>query len=126
MRLVAALAIILAAQVARADKTFTSEKSATWDCSKDGSVTITHGNGKYTFKGTCKDITINGGHNTLAVEGVTTLTINGASNAITADSVDTITITGAENKISWKKSGGPDGKPTMTALGQNNKLTQTK
>ena len=87
MRLVAALAIILAAQVARADKTFTSEKSATWDCSKDGSVTITHGNGKYTFKGTCKDITINGGHNTLAVEGVTTLTINGASNAITADSV---------------------------------------
>jgi hypothetical protein len=121
-----ALAIVLAAPAVYADKTFTSEKSATWDCSKDGSVTISHGNGKYTFKGACKDITINGGHNTLAIEGVTTLTINGASNVVTADSVDTVTIAGSDNKVSWKKSGGADGKPAMTALGQNNKVTQTK
>jgi hypothetical protein len=121
-----ALAILLAAPVVYADKTFTSEKSATWDCSKDGSVTISHGNGKYTFKGACKDITINGGHNTLSVEGVTTLTINGSSNAITADSVDTVSITGSDNKVGWKKSGGAGGKPAMTSLGQNNKLTQAK
>jgi hypothetical protein len=117
---------LLAARWAHADKTFTSEKSATWDCSKDGSVAITHGNGKYTFKGTCKEITINGGHNTLAIEAVTTLTINGSSNAITAETVDTVAITGSDNKVSWKKSGGADGKPAMTALGQNNKVTQAK
>jgi hypothetical protein len=120
------LLLLLVPASAFADKDFTSEKSATWDCSKDATVTINHSNGKYTFKGVCKDITINGGHNTLTTEGVTTLTINGASNAITADSVDTVAITGSDNKVSYKKSGGTGGKPAMSSLGQNNKVTAAK
>jgi hypothetical protein len=120
--LIAALLCLPA--VALADKTFTTEKSATWDCSKDASVTISRGNGKFTLKGACKDITVNGGHNTLAIEAVETLTINGASNTITADSVDTVSVTGSDNKITWKKAKG--GKPTVTSLGQNNAVTQGK
>lgn len=120
------LLLLLVPAMAFADKDFTSEKVATWDCSKDAAVTINHSNGKYTFKGACKDITINGGHNTLTTQGVTTLTINGASNAIAADSVDTIAITGSDNKVSYKKSGGTGGKPAMTSLGQNNKVTAAK
>jgi hypothetical protein len=118
--------VLLVPGLAAADKEFTNEKAATWDCSKDATVTITHGNGKYTFKGACKDITINGGHNTLTVEGVTTLTINGASNTVAVDSTDTIAITGSNNKVTWKKSGGADAKPATSSLGQNNTITQAK
>ena len=120
------LVLLLVPTIAYADKDFTAEKSATWDCSKDATVTINHSSGKYTFKGPCKDITINGGHNTLTVEGVTTLNINGGSNAITADSVDTVAITGSDNKVSYKKSGGTGGKPATSSLGQNNKVTAAK
>ncbi|HET9989290.1 MAG TPA: hypothetical protein VFQ65_12255, partial [Kofleriaceae bacterium] len=69
MKLVIA-ALLACSTLASADKSFTAEKSATWDCAKDASVTIMHGNGKYTFKGACKDITVNGGHNVLAIENV--------------------------------------------------------
>jgi Protein of unknown function (DUF3060) len=120
------LLLLLVPAMAFADKDFTPEKAATWDCSKDPTVTINHSNGKYTFKGVCKDITINGGHNTLTTEAVTTLTINGGSNAVTSDSVDTVAITGSDNKVSFKKSGGTGGKPAMSSLGQNNKVTAAK
>ena len=119
-------ALLAWSSLASADKTFTSEKTATWDCAKDASVTIMHGNGKYTFKGACKDITVNGGHNTLAIENVATLTINGSSNTVTADAVDTVTVTGSDNKVTWKKSGGTGGKPTVTTLGQNNAVNAGK
>jgi hypothetical protein len=120
------VAVMLLSSVAFADKSFTSEKTATWDCAKDATVTITHGNGKYTFKGACKDITVNGGHNTLVVETVATLTVNGSSNTITSDSLDTVTVTGSDNKVTWKKSSGAGGKANVTTLGQNNSLNSGK
>ena len=121
------LALVLCVpSLALADKDFTGGKGATWDCAKDANVNINHGNGKYTFKGACKTVNVNGGHNTLAIETVETIDLNGASNTITADSVDTITINGADNKVTWKKSKGPDGKPTVTTLGQNNSVKQGK
>lgn len=121
-----AFALLFVPAIALADKSFTAEKTATWDCAKDATVTITHGNGKYTFKGTCKDITVNGGHNTLVVETVATLTVNGSSNTITSDSLDTVTVTGSDNKVTWKKSSGAGGKPTVTSLGQNNTVNAGK
>jgi hypothetical protein len=121
-----AFALLLLPAIALADKSFTAEKSATWDCAKDATVAITHGNGKYTFKGACKDITVNGGHNTLVIETVATLTVNGSSNTITADTLDTATVTGSDNKVTWKKSGGAGGKPAVTALGQNNTINAGK
>jgi hypothetical protein len=125
MKLVIA-AVLLTCSVAVADKSFTSEKSATWDCAKDASVTISHGNGKYTFKGACKAITVNGGHNTLTVENVVTLTVNGSSNVITADNLDTVSLTGSDNKVTYKKSAGTGGKPAVSSLGQNNAITAGK
>jgi len=124
--LLAVLATCAFASLASADKAFTAEKTATWDCAKDASVTITHGNGKYTFKGACKDITVNGGHNALTIENVATLTVNGSSNTITADNVDTVSVTGSDNKVTYKKSGGTGGKPTVSSLGQNNAINAGK
>ena len=118
--------LLLTCAVASADKAFTAEKSATWDCSKDATVTITHGNGKYTFKGACKGITVNGGHNTLAIESVATLTVNGSSNTITTDNLDSVSLTGSDNKVAYKKSGGAGGKPTVSSLGQNNAINAGK
>lgn len=124
--LLAVLATCSVATLASADKAFTAEKTATWDCAKDASVTITHGNGKYTFKGACKDITVNGGHNALTVENVATLTVNGSSNTVAADQVATINLTGSDNKVTYKKSSGTGGKPTVSSLGQNNSITAGK
>jgi hypothetical protein len=119
-------ALLVCSTLAWADKSFTAEKAATWDCAKDASVTITHGNGKYTFKGACKAITVNGGHNVLVVESVTTLTLDGSSNTVTTDTLDTVSVTGSDNKVTWKKSGGTGGKPTVSQLGQNNAVTAGK
>ena len=118
--------MVCAVHAAFADKSYVDGHGGTWDCAKDASVTIMHGNGKYTFKGACKDITVNGGHNTLAIENAATLTINGSSNTVTADTVDTVSVTGSDNKVTWKKSGGTGGKPTVTTLGQNNAVTAGK
>ncbi|HET9992587.1 MAG TPA: DUF3060 domain-containing protein, partial [Kofleriaceae bacterium] len=62
----------------------------------------------------------------LAIETVATLTINGSSNTVAADAVDTVSVTGSDNKITWKKSGGTGGKPTVSTLGQNNAVTVGK
>lgn len=123
--IVFALALI-APSLALADKNYTGGKGATWDCAKDPTVNINHGKGTYTFKGACKAININGGHNTLVIEIVESIDVNGASNVITAGSVDTININGADNKITWKKSKGAGDKPAVTTLGQNNSVTQGK
>jgi len=118
-------AVLLAPGLAGADKNFTGGKGTTWDCKKDPTVNINHGKGTYTFKGECKAININGGHNTLKIERVTDLNVNGASNTVTIDSVDSININGADNKITWKKAGTGD-KPAVSTLGDGNSVTQGK
>jgi len=117
---------LLVPSLALADKNYTGGKGATWDCAKDPTVNINHGKGTYTFKGECKAININGGHNTLVIERVETIDINGASNTVTAASVDAINVNGADNKITWKTSKGAGDKPAVTTLGQNNSVTQGK
>ncbi|MEO6776338.1 MAG: DUF3060 domain-containing protein [Kofleriaceae bacterium] len=128
MKLVIAAILVGSAfgALAWADKSFTGDKTATWDCAKDATVTIMHGNGKYTFKGACKDITVNGGHNALTIEHVATLTLNGSSNKVAAGNLDAVNITGSDNKVTWKRSGGTGGKPTVSTLGQNNAITAGK
>jgi hypothetical protein len=112
-------------RLARADKTYTGGKGATWDCKKDHTVNINHGKGKYTFKGECKEIHINGGDNTLKIESVDELDVNGGKNTITVGTVDAININGASNKVSWKKSKSAD-KPAIKTEGDGNKVTQAK
>ncbi len=124
MKILIAAVLACTSGLALADKSFTAEKSGTWDCAKDASVTISRGNGRFTLKGACTNVTVNGGHNTVVVEHAANLTINGASNTITADTVETIAITGSNNKITWKQAKG--GKPKVSELGQNNTVTKAK
>ena len=123
--LLIALILVTPLSLARADKDFTGGKGATWDCKTDPSVNINHGKGTYTFKGECKHINVNGGHNTLTIENVGELDINDASNTVNVTTVGTINLVGADNKITWKKAQSGD-KPTISTVGDNNKVTQAK
>src|SRR5258708_7918532 len=107
MKLVIAIALLVPA-LAAADKDFPGGKGATWDCKDDPTVNINHGTGKYTFKGECKTINVNGGHNTLTIETVAELNINGASNTVTIEAVGAINLVGSGNKITWKKATAGD------------------
>lgn len=126
MKNIVAVVLMLVPTIARADKVFSTEKTGSWDCSKDPRVIVNKSTGKYTFTGPCQEITINGGHLTIAIEQVGTLTVNGSNSAITADKLDSGSVNGSNNKITWKTSAGAGGKPEVSALGQNNSITQAK
>ncbi|CAN5330428.1 hypothetical protein BH11MYX1_BH11MYX1_45350 [soil metagenome] len=127
-RLHATLAVVLmiVPTLASAEKVFNTEKTGTWDCGKDATVVINKSTGKYTLTGACKEITINGGHLTVAIESVGTLSVNGSDSTITTDKLDSGSVSGSNNKITWKTSGGAGGKPEVSALGQNNAITRAK
>ena len=116
-----ALTLILAAPVALADKSFTGGKGAAWDCAKDPNVNIAHGRGNYTFKGACKQINLNGGESTIAIESVDQLNVNGGKNTITVGEVDQINLVGAGNTITYKKGKSGD-KPAVSISGTGNKV----
>ncbi len=123
MKRIAILLLVLAPGLAAADKDLS--KSTTWDCKKDPVVSIGNGNGKYTFKGACKSISLGGGENTLTIESVETLNIGSGKNTITVGTVGTIDVGGADNKITWKKAMSGD-KPTMKGQPDKNTITQGK
>ena len=119
-RLVAFLMVVTPV-VASADKDL--EKSGVWDCKKDPVVSIGNGDGKYTFKGKCKTISVAGGENKLTIESVDTLDVAGAENTITVGTVDVIDVGGSDNKITWKKAKSGD-KPTLKGQPDKNTVTQ--
>jgi hypothetical protein len=123
-RLAMLLAISLSSPVL-ADRVIEIDKTATVDCGKDPDVAINHGNGDYTFKGTCNKIHLQGGGNKLTIENVKTLTIIGADNTATIDGVDKISVTGAKNTVTYKKTVAAK-KTAVAAIGANNKITQSK
>jgi hypothetical protein len=125
MNRLALVLVVLAATPALGERVIMAEKTATIDCAKDPDVAINHGEGDYTFKGTCNKIHLQGGGNKLTIENVKTLTIVGASNTATVDGTDKISVTGANNTITYKKT--IDAKKTaIAAIGANNKITQAK
>src|SRR5689334_23546894 len=97
-----ATVVIASSSSARADKVFSTGRGATWNCKQDPVVTIEHGNGNYTLKGTCSTVNLDGGNNSLTIEGATTLNINGAHNKVAIDAVDTINLVGSNNTVSYK------------------------
>lgn len=118
-------AIALAPALASADKNFTAGKGAAWDCGKEPTVHIMHGDGNYTFKGACKLISIQGGQNKLTIESVDMLSITGGGNTIDVGTVDTVKIIGANNQLTWKAAKSGD-KPKISAVGAGNKFEQAK
>lgn len=118
-------AAVLGVAPALADKTFNAGSGATVDCSKDPKVSINHGKGTYTFTGKCTQISVNGGDNKLTVESVESLDVNGSTNTIAVDAVGTLNVNGSSNKITWKRGVKGD-KPSVTALGSGNAISQAK
>lgn len=116
-----ALLIALVPLTAVAEKNYVGGKGGTWDCAKDPVVNINHGKGRYTFKGECEEINVNGGHGTFTIESVGTLNVNAAKNTISIGAVDTINVNGADNTITYKKSKGDDG-VTVNSVGTGNKI----
>jgi hypothetical protein len=109
----------IASSVARADKAFRTGKGTAWDCKQDPVVSIDHGNAAYSFKGSCKTISVNGGHNTLSIENSATLNVTGGDNRVTIDAVDTINLIGSNNTVTYKSALHGDG-PTVNKVGSNN------
>ncbi|MDQ3337353.1 MAG: DUF3060 domain-containing protein [Myxococcota bacterium] len=120
-----ALLLVLVPFTAAADKNYQSGKGGTWNCAKDPVVNINHGRGKYTFKGACDAINVNGGQSTLTIESVDTLNVNAAKNTIKIGTVDTINVNGADNTITYKKS-KDEGGATVTNVGTGNKIGPAK
>src|SRR5882672_10173629 len=116
-----ALIVALVPLAAHADKNYLKETGASWDCKNDPVVNITHGHGKYDFKGACKTITLNGGENTLNIDSVDEVNVTGAKNTVTLGTVDKINIVGSDNVVSYKKAKTGD-KPAIAATGANNKV----
>jgi phage baseplate assembly protein gpV len=113
---------LLAGSAALADQHFNDGKGATWDCAKDAIVHINASSGAYTFKGACKEVHVNGGSNTLAIENVSELHVNGASNTVTiAESNGEIHVNGSHNKVHWDK-----GSPKVKSNGPGNEVGATK
>ena len=119
-----ALLLALIPVTAIADKNYNGGKGAVWDCAKDPIVKINHGRGKYTFKGACETIYLNGGQSKLTIESVGTLHVNAAQNTISIGTVDSINLTGAQNKITYKKAKGDS--VNVSDNGVGNSVAQTK
>jgi hypothetical protein len=112
------VALLLVPALALADKSFSGGAGGAWDCTADPVVVITGNSARYAITGACRSISIAGGHNALTIIKVGTLDVTGTGNTIAVESVDAIDINGANNTITYK-----GGKPKLTQLGQNNRLT---
>jgi hypothetical protein len=118
----AAIACLVSSSIAHADKIYRVGRGATWDCKQDPVVSILHGNGKYTFTGACKSITLTGGNNTLTIATTDSISITGAHNKVAIDTVDAINIVGSHNTVTYKSAAHGD-KPSVSQIGTNNVIS---
>lgn len=119
---IAAIAGITSSSVVHADKVFRVGKGATWDCKQDPVVSIEHGKGTYTLKGSCKAVSLTGGNNHLTVESVESISITGAHNTVAIDAVDSISIVGSDNTVTYKAAVHGDA-PSVSKIGANNAVS---
>lgn len=116
------IALVLMTGAASADKHYTEGKGGTWDCAKDAVVSIEANDGKYTFKGACKGVSVNGNNNQITVETTALLSVNGNKNSVDAATADAVLVPGNENKVTVTKK-----KPsTQSTTGNNNKISVPK
>jgi len=120
-RALVSVLMVCATHFAFADKHYVEGHGGTWDCAKDGVIAIDANAGKYTFKGACKSISINGNSNDVTLESTATLSVNGNTNKVTATSADALLVPGNENSVTVKKPPGTSSNP-----GTNNKITVPK
>lgn len=123
MKHVVFLACVLFSVPALADRTVTGD-SGSFDCRKDPVVVIQHGDGDYTFTGTCDKIVVNGGDNKLTIENVKKLSLVGTDNKVTVQGADKIGVTGSDNVVTYKGTVSGKGKVAVASVGTGNKITK--
>jgi hypothetical protein len=123
MKRILFLVVVLVPAVAGADKVWNSGKGTTWDCKKDGNVTVNASKGTWTFKGACTSVTLNGSAIKAKIESAETLAVNGSMGNVTVGTVGTLSVTGAKNKVTWSKAHSGDA-PSISNTGVDNQIAQ--
>lgn len=103
----------------------TKGPSLVYDCSKAPTLSITDGGGRYQLTGTCDEVSVVGGNNTIAAENIKKLSVAGSDNDIAVGAVDKISILGSGNKVSYRK-GLSRPAPKIGDLGSDNKVSLAK
>jgi hypothetical protein len=121
-RIALALAIVLVAPSAFAEKVFKKATNETWDCAKDANVRIAQDKGTFGFLGECKRITVSGKKNVLSIASAQKLVVSGRSNLVQIEEAGSIAVSGSGNQITWTKAMKGD-KPKITK-GHGNTVKQ--
>ena len=125
MKMLAILAISLAATAASADVTvMDNNKTITVDCAKDRNVQLIGNHLTVSLSGACESVKVTGNHETV-VGSVTNAFVAGNHNTLNLDSVDNISVAGNHNTIAYKKPLAKK-KTSVANLGKGNTVSQTK
>jgi hypothetical protein len=125
MKMLAILAISLAATAASADVTvMDNNKTITVDCAKDKNVQLIGNHLTVSLSGACESVKVTGNHETV-VGSVTNAFVAGNHNTLNLDSVDNISVAGNHNTIAYKKPLAKK-KTSVANLGKGNTVSQTK
>lgn len=89
------------------------------------SVVIEARSSNITLNGQCLIITVRGAGNTISIKSAGTVLIDGPSNILTIDAADSITVNGAGNQVAYAQA-LTKARPSVLAVGDNNKLVQLR
>jgi hypothetical protein len=100
--LLALIVVISLAACGSEDKSYTGEKTATHDCSKEPALSITTSNATLTFTSTCERVSINGDDN--RIEATKAVAISGSKNVVEIGAADKISANGSDNTVYYAKA----------------------
>jgi len=105
--------------------TYTTDGATiTHDCAGHPRVKIKARGGRYTFRGACDGIGVEGDRVALTISSVAALAIDGDGNRAVADQLGSVAIQGNGNKITYRRSRG--GAPPVAGAGDDNTVIRTK
>ena len=116
--LLALIVVISLAACGEEDKSYTGEKTATHDCSKEPALSIRTSNATLTFTSTCERVSINGDDNMVRIEATKAAAISGSKNVVEIGAVDKISVNGSGNTVYYAKA--LTGSTSSYATGNNN------
>ncbi len=112
--------------VATADALFADNKqTATVDCAKDSSVSITGNDATITLAGVCENVLVSGNKATVTGSAKNVL-VSGNDNTVALEVVDKLLVSGNSNTVSYKKSTDGKKKPKVSNTGNKNKVSVAK
>jgi hypothetical protein len=112
--------------VAAADALFADNKqTATVDCAKDASVSITGNDATITLTGVCENVLVSGNKAKLT-GSAKNVAVSGNDNTVDLDTVDKLLVSGNSNTVSYKKSSDPKKKTKFSNTGNKNKIAVKK